>query len=158
MPDPFGPRKRLQPSPTDSPGFVSAPKHIRQSKGHSNLGIPQLSHGRERPRRPADGHPRATSSHRRTNMKTLVLAIVCAGLMSAQNPSTETETTKKTEITNDGKDVKTDTTTKDSVTDANGKTTTDTTKTSTQAKKHRGKVKAKTTTSKSTSTTTTPQQ
>jgi hypothetical protein len=91
-------------------------------------------------------------------MKTLVLAIVCAGLMSAQNPSTETETTKKTEIKNNGKDVKTDSTTKESVTDADGKTTTDVTKTSTQAKKHRGKVRAKTSTSKSTSTTVAPQQ
>jgi hypothetical protein len=93
-------------------------------------------------------------------MKTLALAIVCAGLMGAQNPTTtETETTKKTEIKNNGRDVKTDTTRKDSVTDADGKTTTDTTKTSTQAKKRHGKVRAKTTTTKSTSSTTpAPQQ
>jgi hypothetical protein len=90
-------------------------------------------------------------------MKTLMLAIVCAGLIGAQNPSTEKETTKKTEIKNNGRDVKTDTTNRESVTDADGKTTTDTTKTSTESKKRRGKVRSKTTTSKSTSTTTAPQ-
>src|ERR1051326_3411601 len=88
---------------------------------------------------------------RRTSMKTFILAVVCAGLMSAQTTETtskETETTKKTEITNNGKDVKTDSTSKESVTDADGKTTTDTTKTSVQAKKRRGKVKSKVATSK----------
>ena len=91
-------------------------------------------------------------------MRTLILAIVCAGFMGAQNPSTERETVKKTEVKNNGRDVKTDTTTRDSVTDADGKTTTDTTRTSTESKRRRGKVRSKTTTSKSTSTTPAPQR
>jgi len=93
-------------------------------------------------------------------MRTLVLAIVCTGLMSAQTTTTskETESIKKTEITNDGKDVKVDSSTKESVTDADGKTTTNKTQTSVQAKKRHGKVKAKTATSKSTTTTEAPPQ
>src|SRR5579863_3003622 len=43
-PDPFGPRKRFQLSPTPSRGFVSAPRHSRQRNGNRNLGISQLSH------------------------------------------------------------------------------------------------------------------
>jgi hypothetical protein len=44
IPEPLGPRKRVQPLRAVSREIVSAPRHSRQSNGHSNLGIPQLSH------------------------------------------------------------------------------------------------------------------